>query len=160
MKSSSLHKIKTLDELQKLIHLWRFHSDTIVFTNGCFDLLHRGHITYLEEASILGSRLIVALNSDMSVKSLKGETRPVQNENDRALILAALHCVDAVIIFNEHTPLQLIEKITPDILVKGGDYTPVQVVGKEWVENNGGNVKIIPFIEGCSSTALINKIHP
>ena len=160
MKSSSLNKIKTLDELQKLIHLWRFHSDTIVFTNGCFDLLHKGHITYLEESSMLGNRLVVAINSDQSVKSLKGESRPIQSENDRALIIAALQSVDAVIIFNESTPLQLIEKINPDVLVKGGDYSPENVVGKEWVEKNGGKVKIIPFIEGYSSTGLINKIQP
>jgi D-beta-D-heptose 7-phosphate kinase/D-beta-D-heptose 1-phosphate adenosyltransferase len=158
MKSASLHKIKMLDELQKLIHLWRFHSDTIVFTNGCFDLLHRGHITYLEEASMLGNRLIVAVNSDLSVKSLKGENRPVQNQNDRALILAALQCVDAVIIFNELTPMQLIEKITPDVLVKGGDYLPENVVGKEWVEKNDGKVMIIPFVDEYSSSSIIKKI--
>jgi rfaE bifunctional protein nucleotidyltransferase chain/domain len=158
MKSASLHKIKMLDELQKLIHLWRFHSDTIVFTNGCFDLLHRGHITYLEEASMLGNRLIVAVNSDLSVKSLKGENRPVQNQNDRALILAALQCVDAVIIFNELIPMQLIEKITPDVLVKGGDYLPENVVGKEWVEKNDGKVMIIPFVDEYSSSSIIKKI--
>ena len=124
----------------------------IVFTNGCFDVLHRGHIEYLKESRKLGIRLIVGLNSDASVKRLKGESRPVNNQDDRMAVLLALRWVDEVIIFNEPTPLQLIHRIKPDIITKGGDYKPEQVVGFTLVKQT----VIIPFLDGYSSTRIIN----
>ena len=130
----------------------------IVFTNGCFDILHVGHIRYLQEAARLGDVLIVGLNSDSSVKRLKGSERPINNENERAEMLVALGFVDYVMIFDEDTPLELIKTIRPDVIVKGGDYTPDNVVGKKEVEENGGKLVIIPFIEGKSTTNIIDKL--
>lgn len=129
----------------------------LVFTNGCFDLLHVGHIRYLQEARKLGKNLIVGINSDASVKILKGPSRPIQNENDRAEILAALECVSATIIFNEETPALLIEKIRPDILVKGGDWSIDQIVGGKFVQSYGGQVLSLQFVEGKSTTKIIQK---
>jgi D-beta-D-heptose 7-phosphate kinase/D-beta-D-heptose 1-phosphate adenosyltransferase len=133
------------------------HS-SIVFTNGCFDILHAGHVHYLNAAKKLGDILIVGLNSDASVRRLKGPERPVNSESDRAAVLAALRCVDYITIFNEDTPYELISTIMPDILVKGGDYTPENVVGADLVRKNGGIVQILPFVPGKSSTAIINRI--
>lgn len=130
----------------------------IVFTNGCFDLLHVGHIRYLQEAKSLGDKLIVALNSDASVQKLKGPTRPVQQELDRAEIMAALACVDYVTIFGEQTPLEIIELLKPDILVKGGDWTPDKIVGSAFVLKNGGQVKSLAFQPGRSTSSIIEKI--
>jgi D-glycero-beta-D-manno-heptose 1-phosphate adenylyltransferase len=129
----------------------------IVFTNGCFDLLHVGHIRYLQEAKRLGDILVVALNSDESVKLLKGPTRPVQNQNDRAEILAALGCVDFTVIFNEETPEKINRRVRPDVLVKGGDWKVDQIVGSDFVQANGGKVFSLQFIEGKSTTNLIKK---
>ena len=129
-------------------------GEKIVFTNGCFDLLHVGHVTYLEKAAKLGQHLIVGLNTDASVKRLKGETRPLVNEDDRARVLTALTCVDAVVLFDEDTPAALIKMIKPDILVKGGDYQPNEVVGRE----DAGEVKIIDFEEGYSTTGIVERI--
>lgn len=129
----------------------------VVFTNGCFDLLHVGHVRYLQEAKKLGDILIVGVNSDASVRVLKGPTRPVQNENDRAEILAALGAVDYTVIFNEETPLELIQKVKPNILVKGGDWKPDQIVGADFVMSHGGKVMSLQFIEGRSTTKLIEK---
>lgn len=130
----------------------------VVFTNGCFDLLHYGHIQYLQKARALGDRLFLGLNSDASVRRLKGPTRPVVNEHDRAHIMAALDCVDQVIVFGEETPLKLIKAVKPDILVKGGDYTIEGIVGHKEVQSWGGTVKTIKYIEGSSSTGIIKKI--
>ena len=129
-----------------------------VFVNGCFDLLHRGHLHYLAEAREKGHALIIGLNSDASVQRLKGPARPILPEADRAFHLAALAVVDAVCIFDEETPLNLISCIRPDVLVKGGDYTPDGVVGREVVESYGGRVEIIPFLPGYSTTSLIERL--
>jgi len=124
---------------------------TIVFTNGCFDILHRGHVNYLQASRQLGSRLIVGVNSDESVKRLKGGNRPINAVEDRVAILKALRCVDEVVVFEENTPIELIQKIAPDIITKGGDYNPEQVVGYGLA-----NVIIIPFVEGFSTTRILN----
>lgn len=129
----------------------------IVFTNGCFDLLHIGHVTYLEEAKKLGDVLIVGINTDASVRVLKGPARPIQNENDRSEILAALKAVDHTILFSEDTPLNLIKKIKPDVLVKGGDWKIEQIVGSDFVMSYGGQVKSLNFVNGKSTTAIIEK---
>lgn len=150
-------KILNAESLEKKLALWRFQNKKIVFTNGCFDLLHPGHIKVLSEASEFGDILIVGLNSDQSVKALKGESRPVLNEKDRALLLASLHVVDAVVIFNESTPEQLIKTVTPQILVKGGDYIAENIVGYDWVTQHGGEVKIVSLLNGYSTTSLIEK---
>lgn len=145
------------DSLRKQLALYRAKNKKIVFTNGCFDLLHIGHVSYLEEAKKLGDILIVGINSDSSVKKLKGPSRPIQNEKDRSAILAALKSVDHTIIFNEDTPLQLIEKIEPDVLVKGGDWPIEKIVGSSVVLAKGGQVRSLSFIEGKSTTALVVK---
>lgn len=130
----------------------------IVFTNGCFDLLHVGHVRYLQEARALGDYLVVALNTDASVRKLKGPERPVQTQDDRAEILAALECIDAVTFFDEPTPINVIQKVMPDILVKGGDWPVEKIVGADVVMKNGGMVKSLPFHPGRSTTGLIEKI--
>lgn len=151
-------KIYTLSKLVIKRYYWKFKDKKVVFTNGCFDILHLGHVTYLEEAKKLGKVLIVGINSDESVKNLKGETRPINSELARAKIIASLNCVDAVLIFNEPTPLEIITELIPDILVKGGDYLPENIVGNEIVVENGGKVLALPFVEGYSTTRLIEKL--
>jgi len=151
-------KIVTENQLKHLLAVWRFKDDVIVFTNGCFDLLHPGHISYLEKARTLGDRLIVGLNSDESVKRLKGSGRPVNNQQDRARLLAALQCVDAVVVFEEDVPARLIEEVKPDILVKGGDYSLDQVVGASYVQSYGGRVEILPYVSGYSSSNILEKL--
>lgn len=141
-------------EIASLAATWKACGEKIVFTNGCFDILHVGHVTYLEKARNLGKHLIVGLNTDASVRRLKGETRPLVHEMDRARVLAALACVDAVVLFDQDTPTELIEKIRPDILVKGGDYKPEEVAGREYA----GEVKIIEFEDGYSTTGVVEKI--
>lgn len=131
----------------------------IVFTNGCFDILHVGHIRYLQEAKALGDVLVVGLNSDDSVKRLKGPERPLQTQDDRKELLLALKAVDAVFIFDEDTPLNLIQKIQPHFLVKGGDWAEDQIVGAEFVKSMGGQVKSLPFSPGKSTTNIVNKIE-
>ena len=130
----------------------------VVFTNGCFDVLHRGHVTYLAQARDLGDCLVVGLNSDASVKRLKGENRPINNENDRAYVLAALSSIDYIILFEEDTPKNLIEQVKPDILVKGGDYQIDNIVGADFVLKHGGQVLTIPFVDGYSSTKIIQAL--
>ncbi len=152
-------KILNEAELQKKLALWRFKNEKIVFTNGCFDILHPGHIKVLTEASEFGDRLIVGLNTDSSVKVLKGNHRPIMNENDRALLLAALHVVDAVVLFSEETPKNLIETITPNVLVKGGDYAIENIVGADWVLQHGGTVKTIALAEGYSTTNIEERLR-
>ena len=130
----------------------------VVFTNGCFDLLHVGHVRYLQDARALGDFLVLGLNSDSSVKKLKGPERPVQTQDDRAEILAALACVDFVVIFDEETPLKLIETVQPDILVKGGDWPVEKIVGYQFVSSQGGLVKSLPFHQGRSTSSIIDRI--
>ncbi len=152
------NKIKSLEELKVLRDLWAREGKTVVFTNGVFDLIHRGHVEYLAQARDLGNVLIVGLNSDHSVKKIKGPARPIQPETDRALILSAFQFVDYITIFNEETPIRLITTLIPDVLVKGGDYTIETVVGHEIVEEHGGQTVIIPFVKGKSSTSIIERI--
>jgi len=130
----------------------------LVFTNGCFDILHRGHIEYLEQAKSLGDYLVIGLNSDSSVKKLKGESRPVNNENDRAYVLDSLKVVDAVIIFCEDTPYELIKEVVPDFLVKGGDWTEDRIVGSDIVKKAGGKVISLKYVDNYSTTGTINKL--
>lgn len=151
-------KILGLATLMTKVAAMRVTGETVVFTNGCFDIVHSGHIHTLSEAKALGTKLIVAINSDSSVKKLKGEKRPIQNEIERSLILAAFSFIDYVILFEEETPLNLIEKIVPDVLVKGGDYNLDQIVGAKTVIENGGKVEMIPFLKGFSTTSTIDKI--
>ncbi len=136
----------------------KLHRQKIVFTNGCFDVLHYGHVRYLLEAKKLGDILVVGLNSDESVRRLKGPTRPVNGEKERAFVLAALACIDYVVIFGEDTPKELIETVIPDVLVKGGDYDLNNIVGADFVTRNGGTVTTIPFVEGFSSTHIIEQL--
>jgi D-beta-D-heptose 7-phosphate kinase/D-beta-D-heptose 1-phosphate adenosyltransferase len=136
----------------------RADGKLVVFTNGCFDIIHRGHVELLKEASSFGDYLFVGLNSDNSVKRLKGEGRPLVPQEDRAIVLESLRCVSGVVVFDEDTPLQILEKLRPDILVKGGDYRVNDVVGRDVVEGEGGKVIIVPYIEGYSTSSLINSI--
>jgi len=150
-------KIVSVETGAKLVEKWKLEGE-VVFTNGCFDILHLGHIDYLEKAKQLGSRLVVGLNTDASVKRLKGPERPLNNEYARARMLAALDCTDAVILFDEPTPLELITDIKPDVLVKGSDYTVDKIVGADFVIENGGSVKTIDLVQGYSTTGIIEKI--
>jgi len=152
------HKIVQEKTLQSKLAVWRFKGETIVFTNGCFDILHIGHLHTLQAAKTFGTKLIVGLNSDDSVKRLKGETRPIFNEEQRALQLAALTMIDAIIAFEEDTPLQLIKTIKPNVLVKGGDYKADEIVGYDIVSQNGGRVEIVPYLEGISTTIIIKNL--
>ena len=152
------HKIYTLPDLQKMITILRLQSKTISFTNGCFDVLHRGHIASLSDAAREADFLVVGINSDASTKRLKGEGRPVNNQDSRALLLASLTIVDAVILFDTDTPLDLITAVKPDVLVKGGDYTLEQIVGAKEVMSWGGRVVINPIVEGYSTTGILEKI--
>lgn len=151
-------KIQTREQLVSTLARWRAAGQRIVFTNGCFDLLHYGHLHYLAEARDLGTRLVVGLNSADSVRRLKGPTRPINDETTRAHMLAALEMVDAVVIFDEDTPLELIKTVMPDVLVKGGDWKPDQIVGSDLVLAHGGEVRSLPFVEGYSTTNIERKI--
>jgi len=153
-----LGKIVGLPELKARAEGWRLKGQKIVFTNGCFDILHKGHIRLILQAAQLGNKLIVAINTDASVKKLKGTNRPINVETDRALLVAAQLFVDAVIYFEEETPLSLIESIQPDVLVKGGDYTIETVIGSDFIQKNGGEVVIIPTVAGYSSTHIIEEM--
>ena len=158
-KSDSLKdRIFNREELNQEVIRLRLKSKTIAFTNGVFDILHEGHIAILTEAASFADVLIVGINSDASVKKLKGENRPINSENSRALIIASLIMVDAVVIFDEETPIEIIKLIHPDVLVKGGDYTLDTIVGAKEVLDNGGRVEIIPLREGFSTTNIINRV--
>ncbi len=159
IEKTLLGKISDLPTLQSQISIWKSEGKKVVFTNGVFDLLHIGHITYMAKASELGDKLVIGLNSDTSVKRIKGEDRPVNDQNSRAALLAALFFVDAVVVFEEDTPLNLITALLPDILVKGADYSIENIVGGKEVIANGGEVKTINFVEGYSSTSIIQKIR-
>ena len=151
---------KIFDEttLVSQLNNWRNENKNIVFTNGVFDIIHQGHLSLLLKSASLADVLIMAINSDASVKRLKGPTRPINNEQSRALMLASLEVTDAIILFEEDTPLKLIELIKPDIMVKGGDYTTENIVGADFVINNGGQVIIVEIVQGFSTTATIAKI--
>ncbi|MCD6525711.1 MAG: bifunctional D-glycero-beta-D-manno-heptose-7-phosphate kinase/D-glycero-beta-D-manno-heptose 1-phosphate adenylyltransferase HldE [Desulfuromonas sp.] len=152
-------KIQLPLDLRPLLDQARNSGKKVVFTNGCFDLLHAGHVSYLQRARALGDLLVLGLNTDASVQRLKGPTRPLVQQDDRAQVMAALACVDYVVLFDEDTPLQLIETLRPDILVKGGDYTPETVVGRQQVESWGGRVELIEFVEGRSTTGIVERIQ-
>ena len=151
-------KIKSVERLEQILDSERKRKKSVVFTNGCFDLLHIGHVKYLQRASQLGDILILGLNSDLSVRRLKGPKRPLLSQEERAHILAALDCIDYIVIFNEDTPVKLINKLRPDIIVKGGDYIQEKVIGKELVESYGGCVELVNFVDGISTTKIIEKI--
>lgn len=154
---ASADKIVSAKEGAALVAKWKQEGE-VVFTNGCFDILHLGHIDYLEKSKNLGVRLVIGLNTDASVKRLKGPERPLNNEAARARMLAALACTDAVILFDEPTPLELITAISPDVLVKGSDYTVDKIVGADFVTEHGGSVKTIDLVQGYSTTGIIEKI--
>jgi len=153
------NKIFSEKRLVKQVDIWKKSDKKIVFTNGCFDIIHRGHVEVLAQTADLGDKLIIGLNSDISIQKLKGKNRPIINENSRAILLAALDFVDAIILFSEETPLNLITNLNPDILAKGGDYKISTIVGHKIVQENGGEVILVPFMEGFSSTNIINKIR-
>lgn len=151
-------KIVDREEALSMLSIWHYMGLKVVFTNGCFDILHKGHVDYLSRAASLGDRMIVGLNTDQSVGALKGPNRPVQDERSRAEIMAALFFVDAVVLFDEETPFDLINFLKPDILVKGSDYTLDKIVGADVVLQNGGRVETMDFIDGYSTSNIINKI--
>ncbi len=151
-------KIKTLAEAKKKVAEWKAKGERVVFTNGCFDLLHLGHVDYLEKAKKLGDRLVVGLNTDDSVSRFKGPSRPIQDENSRARVLAALQSVDLLVFFNEDTPLNLISELLPAVLVKGSDYLAENIVGADVVKKAGGEVRTITFVPGYSTSAIVEKI--
>ncbi|WP_276483216.1 D-glycero-beta-D-manno-heptose 1-phosphate adenylyltransferase [Paraflavitalea pollutisoli] len=153
------NKIFTLPELNKRIAQWRLTGKTVAFTNGVFDIMHRGHIASLSQAAAEADYLVVGLNSDASTKRLKGDSRPVNDEQARAIVMASLLMVDAVVLFEEDTPLELITAILPNVIVKGGDYTEEQIVGAKEVKAKGGRVVINPIVAGYSTTGLIGKIN-
>lgn len=160
MKSvqSIQEKIYQLDELTRQVSRWKLKNKTIVFTNGVFDILHKGHISSLSQAASLGDILIVGVNSDASVKRLKGPTRPVNEQDARCLLLASMVMTDAVILFEDDTPLNLIKAVMPDVLVKGGDYTVEQIAGAKEVIENGGRVVLADMLDGISTTRIIEKL--
>lgn len=152
------NKLLSHKDLEAKLRAWRSAQKTIVFTNGCFDILHRGHVEYLAQAADLGDVLVVGLNTDASVKRLKGESRPVNDEQSRALLLSALQFVDAVVLFDDDTPYELIKQVQPDVLVKGNDYKPEEIVGYDIVTARGGKVMTIDLVEGFSTTNIIKRM--
>jgi D-glycero-beta-D-manno-heptose 1-phosphate adenylyltransferase len=162
-----LNKIISLEEAKRKAAMWQMKGDKVVFTNGCFDILHRGHVTYLAQAAAEGSRLVIGLNTDASVKRLgKDENRPINSEESRALVLAALQVVDMIVFFDQDTPYELIKALQPDVLAKGADYDPDEtdpsskkyIVGSDIMKLKGGKIIAIPFVDGYSTTALIQKV--
>ena len=152
-------KIVSGVSLERILSYWRFTGKKIVFTNGCFDIIHRGHIEYLAKAADEGNVLVIGLNSDSSVRKLKGEGRPVNDEYSRALVLSSFSFVTNVVLFEEDTPYNLIDLIKPDVLVKGGDYKPEDIVGSNLVTSKGGRVVVIDFVDGFSTTGIIDKLN-
>jgi len=152
------NKIFSLEELKNQVNAWKQAGEEVVFTNGCFDIIHRGHIEVLAQTADLGDRLIIGLNSDSSIQKLKGKNRPIIEEQCRAILLASLEFVDAIVLFSEDTPLNLISTLVPDVLAKGGDYEIETIVGHEIIQQNGGEVILVPFVDGFSSTTIIDKI--
>ena len=152
-------KILNRESLEEMLNLWRKEGKTIVFSNGCFDILHRGHVEYLSKAADLGDILIIGLNTDASVRRIKGPSRPVNDEKARAVVLAALEFVDAIMFFEEDTPYNLIKTVQPDVLVKGKDYKAEDIVGYDIVTNKGGKVETIELVEGFSTTNIVNSMN-
>ncbi|MDP7127329.1 MAG: D-glycero-beta-D-manno-heptose 1-phosphate adenylyltransferase [Candidatus Marinimicrobia bacterium] len=146
------------NEAKVQVDAWKFAGLKVVFTNGCFDILHRGHVEYLADAKLLGNKLVLALNSDRSVRELKGAHRPIQTQDDRAAILDALESIDLVVVFDEDTPAKIIQMLLPDVLVKGSDYSTETIVGADTVMENGGDVKVVPFRPGHSTSEILEKI--
>jgi len=151
-------KIVSGIDLTRLLSFYRFRNQKVVFTNGCFDIIHLGHVKYLSQAADLGNILIIGLNSDSSVNKIKGHDRPVLDQKSRALTLAAFSFVNNIVLFDEETPYKLIKQICPDILVKGGDYKPEEIVGYDIVKDYGGEVKILDFIKGYSTSGIVERI--
>jgi D-beta-D-heptose 7-phosphate kinase/D-beta-D-heptose 1-phosphate adenosyltransferase len=151
--------MQSMSDAESLVARWRAEGRRIVFTNGVFDILHPGHLRYLQAARAQGDALIVAVNSDRSVRANKGPSRPINSERDRAEVIAALRCVDGVVIFDEDTPAEIIRRLQPDVLVKGADWPADQIVGRDTVEDRGGRVVRIPIEEGFSTTALIERVR-
>ena len=158
MLSQIESKIVRLPDATELVSKWKANGQKVVFTNGCFDVLHYGHVCYLAEAKELGDKLIVGLNSDASVRRLKGETRPINGQKERATLLAALSFVDSIVVFDEDTPENLIKLVEPDVLVKGGDYTFETIVGAKFVSTYGGKVITIPLVKNFSSSSIIKRL--
>ncbi|MFC1567104.1 D-glycero-beta-D-manno-heptose 1-phosphate adenylyltransferase [bacterium] len=152
-------KLKSVPKLIPILNKLRKENKKIVFTNGCFDILHKGHIKYLKDAKKCGDILVIGLNSDTSVRALKGKNRPIYPQSERAEVLSALDCVDYIVLFDESTPYQIIKKVSPDILVKGGDYTLGTIVGRRFVHSKGGRVITIPLVKGKSTSDIIKKIN-
>jgi rfaE bifunctional protein nucleotidyltransferase chain/domain len=152
------NKIVTRSDAAEIVAQWQLQGDKIVFTNGCFDIVHRGHVEYLSLAADLGQRMVIGLNTDASVQRLKGPSRPLVDEYSRAVLLAALSFVDLIVFFDEDTPYELIKALQPDVLVKGSDYKPESIVGYDVVTGRGGKVETINFVEGFSTTKLVEKI--
>ncbi len=161
------HKIQPLEEAVRTAEMWRMKGNKLVFTNGCFDILHKGHVTYLAQAAQMGTKLIVGLNTDASVRAQeKGDDRPYNDESARAFVLAALGFVDLIILFEDNTPIKLLEALNPHVLVKGADYDPEErdqsskkyIVGSDYVRKIGGEVKVVELVEGFSTTAIANKM--
>ncbi len=161
MKNLELIQTKIIDgeELERLLAIWRFKNKKIVFTNGCFDILHLGHIDYLAKAREQGDVLIIGLNTDDSVRRIKGSDRPISNQRARSMILASLRFVDAVVFFDEDTPYELIKKVQPDFLVKGSDYKAEDIVGYDIVKARGGEIRTLDLVEGYSTSQLVEKIR-
>ncbi|KAF0201759.1 MAG: D-heptose-1-phosphate [Bacteroidetes bacterium] len=157
-KEAIQRKILKQPELDRQLAFWRFKGQKVVFTNGCFDIIHLGHIDYLAEAAGLGNILVIGLNTDNSTRRLKGPTRPINDENSRAMILASLSFVDAVVLFDEETPYNLIKTVQPDILVKGADYKPEDIVGYDIVMAKGGKVETLEYLKGYSTSLIEKKI--
>lgn len=153
------NKIYTLEDLQYRVKEWTKENKKIVFTNGCFDIIHQGHIDYLAKAKDLGDILIIGLNTDLSVSSIKGNSRPIQDQESRAIILASMQFVDAIVYFSNPTPYELIKAIQPDVLVKGADYKPEEIVGYDIVKAKKGEIITLTYLEGYSTTNIITKIH-
>jgi len=151
--------VKTNESAATRVASWRSAGERIVFTNGVFDLLHRGHVEYLQQAAALGDRLVIGINSDATVRRLKGAERPLTPQSERAELLQALACVDLVVVFDQDTPERLIQEIAPDVLVKGGDWAVERIVGKEFVEARGGQVLNVPLRQGLSTTALLERVR-
>jgi len=158
LRPTLAQKVLDLPGLLSALKPRRQEGERVIFTNGCFDLLHPGHVTYLEAARDLGDLLVVGLNSDESVRRLKGPDRPILSQEDRALVLAGLRSVDYVVVFPEDTPLALIRRVLPDVLVKGGDWSADRIVGREVVEKAGGQVASIPFVAGKSTTGIVERV--
>ena len=153
-----MSKIYSFPDLVERTKIWKKCGEKIVFTNGCFDLVHRGHVEMLANTADLGDRLIIGLNTDTSIKHLKGENRPIVDEYSRSILLASLQFIDAIVLFSENTPKKIIETIIPDVLAKGGDYNLEEIAGYDVVTKNGGKVVLFPFIDGYSTSSIIHKI--